>query len=90
MAHTDDPVPPADNQPTDKQREQTEPNRAGVPDDPRRRPAETVEALETAADLVPDRDDDQELADDSPPNPDDDGMTGLPGPAGGEAGEPSG
>jgi hypothetical protein len=72
------------------QTEQADTDQSAIPDDPRSHPAETVDALEERVEGPDQTPDDPEVADDSPPNPDDDDMTDLPGPTGGEAGEPSG
>ena len=60
-----------------------------VPDHPRGRPAETVDALEERAGDDPD-DGERETGDDVTEHPETDEMEGLPGPAQGEPGEPSG
>lgn len=63
-------------------------HRREVPDDPRARPTETVEALDEAA--QGDTDEQGVAAEDVTENPDTDELAGLPGPSPDEPGEPTG
>jgi hypothetical protein len=61
-----------------------------VPENPRARPAETVDALEAQDSAEPDADEQAIAGDDVSENPDTDELEGLPGPSQDEPGESAG